>query len=154
MAVALTAVSLVATALDMVRLHPYQSVYFNRLVAGGLRHASSQFELDYWGQSYKEGVDWLLVHYGRDADEPVRVANCSTPFLTGYYLTKAPGRPERFVSVEPTARPHVVLATTRWFCDDRQTARVLHVVKRMGVPLAYVVEVRPPHSSQRAVSLR
>ena len=149
---ALTAVSLIMTALDMVRLHPYQSVYFNRLVAGGLRHASSRFETDYWGQSYKEGVDWLLAHYDPDADEPIRVANCSTAFLTGYYLTKAPGGPDRFVSVEPNARPHVVLATTRWFCYDQQAARVLHVVKRMGVPLAYVVEVRPPHSAQRAVS--
>ncbi len=40
---------MVLTAADMVSLHPYQSVYFNRLVAGGLAGAAGRFETDYWG---------------------------------------------------------------------------------------------------------
>jgi hypothetical protein len=140
--------SLACTTADMVRLHPYQSVYFNRLIAGGLPRAADRFETDYWGQSYREGVEWLTDHYGKGASEPIRVANCSTSFLTGTYLPPSSGSPEspRFVSVEPDDQPHVVLATTRWFCYDRTRSRVLHVVRRMGVPLTYVAEVRMPRS--------
>jgi hypothetical protein len=40
-------------AVQDVRLHPYQSVYFNSLV-GGASGASGRLELDYWGNSLKE----------------------------------------------------------------------------------------------------
>jgi len=51
--------SLIATAalgsaaVDNIRLHPYQSTYFNSLVGGG-RGAMGRFELDFWGNSMKE----------------------------------------------------------------------------------------------------
>jgi len=143
----LLAVSMLGTAIDMMRLHPYQSLYFNRLIAGGLPKAAPRFETDYWGQSYKEGVEWLVRHYHPETTEPVRVANCSTPFLTGYYLTRSfLDARTRFVSVKPDERPDVVLATTRWLCYDPTRSRLLHVVTRMGVPLTYVAEVRAPRS--------
>ena len=41
----------------MISLHPYQSIYFNKLV----RHENigSQFETDYWGASVRESIDWI-----------------------------------------------------------------------------------------------
>lgn len=51
-------------ALSMIRLHPYQAVYFNRLV-GGTEGAAHRFELDYWGVSYKEGLSELLSRFPR-----------------------------------------------------------------------------------------
>jgi hypothetical protein len=144
MAASLVGLSVLLTALDMIRLHPYESVYFNRLIAGGLPRAAGRFETDYWGQSYREGVTWLMAHYGVGAREPIRVANCSTPFLTGYYLADHAPSQVRFVSVMPDDRPHVVLATTRWLCYDPSHATLLHTVQRMGVPLTYVVELRRP----------
>jgi hypothetical protein len=41
-----------------VAIHPYEVVFFNRL-AGGIRGASSKFELDYWGASLKEAAEWM-----------------------------------------------------------------------------------------------
>jgi hypothetical protein len=55
--------SVFITIFDMVELHPYQSVYFNRVVAGGLKTEASRFETDYWGNSYKEGVEWVIENY-------------------------------------------------------------------------------------------
>ncbi len=43
---ALFGAALVVTAVDMVRLHPNQCVYFNRLLAGGVAHAARAFETD------------------------------------------------------------------------------------------------------------
>ena len=37
----------------MVQLHPYQYVYYNRLI-GGLNGAYLRFETDYWALSYRE----------------------------------------------------------------------------------------------------
>jgi hypothetical protein len=44
------AVGVALPVIEMVRLHPYQYTYFNR-VAGGVAGARSQFMIDYWGLS-------------------------------------------------------------------------------------------------------
>lgn len=127
------------TALDMVALHPYQSLHFNRLFGGGLAGGAQAFETDYWGLSYREGVEWLLANPPA-ADRPLRVANCSNTFLSGYFVERA--HDDRFVSVFINDPRDIMLATTRYDCHKRVKGRLLHVVERMGVPLAYVFDVR------------
>jgi hypothetical protein len=125
---------------DLYALHPYEYVYFNRLVAGGQATASARFETDYWGLSYKEGLEWLREHYPRDAGR-VTVANCSIGFLTAYWIRKDPELAARFVVSLPYANPppRILLATTRFKCHQRG-GRVLHIVTRKDVPLLYVLE--------------
>jgi Dolichyl-phosphate-mannose-protein mannosyltransferase len=135
------------TAIDMIQLHPYQSVYFNRAVAGGLSSASKRFETDYWGSSYKEGARWVILNYRVDTSSKIRVANCSAPFQTGYFFEKDPEARQRFITVPPKQYPHVFLGTTRFKCHERGWGRVLHVVERQGVPLLYIFEVRSPLSA-------
>ena len=40
--------------------HPNQVVYFNQLT-GGMQGAFMNYDLDYWGNSYKQGVDWVAA---------------------------------------------------------------------------------------------
>jgi hypothetical protein len=49
-----------------IRLHPYQSTYFNRLVGGG-KGAMGRFELDYWGNSLKEAGRYVNLHAAQAA---------------------------------------------------------------------------------------
>lgn len=126
---------------DMVALHPYQSVYFNRLFAGGLARAGRLYETDYWGQSYREAVLWLADHYPAQAARPVGVENCSNPLLSAYYIDHDPRLRGRFVAARK-GEGRIVLATTRFDCH-LQPGKVLHVVAREGVPLAYVIERTP-----------
>lgn len=143
--VAVFAGSLLLTGVDMVRLHPYQYVFFNRLVAGGLKTAASSYETDYWGASYKEGVEWLVAHYPVQPGQRPKVASCLHPASTSYFLPR-----DRFEFVGSyngesplSGRPDIFLATTRWGCDQKESGRVLHTVSRMGVPLLFVIEVNP-----------
>jgi hypothetical protein len=136
-------VSLALTGADMWALHPYEYVYFNRLVAGGQAAASTRFETDYWGLSYKEGLEWLRDHYPPQ-ERRVTVANCSTEFLTAYPIRRSPELSARFVptGLHTNPPPRIVLATTRYDCH-RRGGTVLHVVARKGVPLTYVLEREP-----------
>lgn len=52
------AVGLVEPAWFMWRNHPNQCVYFNALV-GGPRGALGRYELDYWGNSAHQAIDWV-----------------------------------------------------------------------------------------------
>jgi hypothetical protein len=145
LAAALLVLAFGVTLVDMVELHPYQSVYFNRLVAGGLRRAALRYETDYWCSTYKEGLDWVVAHYsGRDLHERVRVAGNATLVQVSYDLRRTEERRRRFVPVTVHDEPHVVLATTALGDDERTPGRPIHVVAREGTPLLYVFEVRPP----------
>jgi len=129
------------TVFDMVDLHPYQYVYFNRLVAGGLESAATRFETDYYGASYREGVLWLIDNYFPPSGGKVRVANSSWRLQTAYYLDKSAEARSRFVPVQPFENPDIYLTTTRWDNQKNMAGRVLHTVTRKGVPLLYIIEV-------------
>ena len=136
-------VSAALTVGDMYALHPYEYIYFNRLVAGGQAAASERFETDYWGLSYKEGLEWLRDNYPRGKDR-VTVTNCSIDFLTTYPIRTHPDLAERFAFASQYAlpRPRILLATRRFNCHQRP-GTVLHVVKRKDVPILYVIEQDP-----------
>lgn len=51
--------TLAYTAAQMVQLHPYEHMYFSFLPA---RTAERLFERDYWGLSYRQGLEWLMRH--------------------------------------------------------------------------------------------
>jgi hypothetical protein len=141
---ALLAGSLVLAGVDMVRLHPYQYVYFNRLLAGGLAAAVSRYETDYWSASYKEGVEFVCDHYSRSQlREPVRVGgNQHVPFA--HYLARGRCVAPYFTAVPPEQDPHVLLVAPAERDEVSPVARLLHTVERVGAPLLYVYELKRP----------
>jgi hypothetical protein len=131
------------TIVDMIQLHPYEYAFFNRSF-GGLRAALGRYETDYWGVSHKEGVDWLIHNYKPEAPKgSIRVANTAADFQTSYYLQGDRLQTERFTPVDKRDKPDVILSITRFDVHLRYPGKVLHVVKRMGTPLLYVVELHP-----------
>ena len=42
----------------IIKLHPYEYIYYNRLV-GGVNGAFRHYEMDYWSTSYKEATEYL-----------------------------------------------------------------------------------------------
>ena len=57
----------------IARYHPYENVYFNSLAG---RDVESRFELDYWGLSFREGLEYLLA---ANPSGPVRVSVSDYP---------------------------------------------------------------------------
>jgi hypothetical protein len=128
------------TAWDMRALHPYEYVYFNRTVGGGLARAAARYETDYLGMSYREGVRWVFDEVAGRPGVPTRIAGCpgfDANLLDG--LAQDPRRAERFVPVQPEDAD-LVLALTRTRCHERYAGRVVHTVERAGTPLLYVIE--------------
>jgi hypothetical protein len=139
------ALSCLATAVDMVQLHPYQAVYFNRLVAGGLGRALARWEGDYWCLSFKEGTEWLVRRYaGARCPQRIRVAGHSILLQTAYYLRKTEESRRLFKPVAVNGHPHYVLATTRYGDHLRTPGRLVHTVERQGARLLYLFETRKP----------
>jgi hypothetical protein len=145
-AAVLLGASLVVTVVDMVQLHPYQYVYFNRLFAGGLARAADKYDTDYWGASYREAIDWVVRHYSeQDLREKVRVTGESGHALK-HYLEQTEERRSHFQYVRFEEDPHVFLASGNYlqYGDEVPEGPPIHVVTRQGAPLLYIFEVRAP----------
>lgn len=137
--------------MDMARLHPYQYVYFNRSF-GGLAKAFGVFETEYWGTSYKEGVEWLARHYRLDAPpRSIGVANPTNPFQTAYYVESEDPAVGRFRHAAMSENPAVILTLTRWNQHLIHGGRILHVVQRMDTPLLYVFEALPSNPATDSI---
>ena len=55
---------IVAPVVAMASIHPYEYIYFNFLVDRTTpEHLRSQYDMDYWGTSFREGMEHLLERY-------------------------------------------------------------------------------------------
>jgi hypothetical protein len=143
-AVGVAAVALPAllVGIDMARLHPYEYVYFNR-VSGGLPAAYGHFETDYWGAAYGEAFAWVNAHTRHPTGAQIRIAACFGMDQLRYYLRWTSGAQARFVLANDEADADIILAFTRFNCHATR-GRLIHVVRREGVPLVYVLERPSP----------
>jgi len=128
-----------AIAFDMVALHPYEYIYFNR-VSGGLAKAHGRYETDYWALSTREGMEWInnnasdntKVVVGGDDDSAIIFA---APKLTAITKTE--------FEQKPVDKPFYYLAVPRY---DLQQAfpecQVVHQVVKQNVPLTIVKECK------------
>src|SRR5207302_2736838 len=75
-ALAVVTACLLSGAVTLVRLHPYEYLFYNTVV-GGLEGASRRYDLDYWFSSMPEALNQLEAYLRRtepaDTSRPVRV---------------------------------------------------------------------------------
>ena len=90
----------------MTRYHPHQCVYFNRLAGPDMATIKQRFDLDYWGLSYRKGLEYILRNDPRDTI-PVNVVYESGPITANILrpeerarlqLVSTPGQADYFVS--------------------------------------------------------
>jgi hypothetical protein len=142
------------TLVDMVRLHPYEAVYFNRLWAGGMKSGVEHYEGDYWCLTYKEGSQWLLERYeGAQCREKIRVAGHSVLQQIEVYMQESEEGRRLFAPVVVADRPDYIMATTRFQDHLRTPGKPVFTVQREGATLFYLFEVRKPECDPRDSSL-
>ncbi len=123
---------------DMVALHPYEYIYFNRIF-GGLTKAHNQYETDYWGLSMREGMEWI----NNNAGSKVKVVSSSQ--LPSSKTFAAPGINvisrkdyEELEQTEPS-KMFYYIARPRWdFQRKFPDCSVVYSVRRQNVPLTIV----------------
>jgi hypothetical protein len=112
--------------IGLVQLHPYQNAYLNEVTNAWIAgNAEDVFEVEYWGQSYKEGAEWLNDHSERDADICVGLAQRPAD---RYLMRKSSViSPETLPRFEDQRRPaHLMLMTRKALYRPE----IEHVVRR------------------------
>lgn len=124
-----------AIVIEMMQLHPYESLYFNRL-SGGLAAAPNRYEIDYWALSLREGMEWL--NKNADPKQPILIGGVlypaslfADPNLTVIKLEKA--------QEQGISKPFYYLPWGRWgFPKEFPECPVVHRVERQGVALTSI----------------
>jgi hypothetical protein len=133
----LIAFDLGSVAVFMVRHHPHQNVYFNWFV-GGAGGAQGRFEMDYWGLSYRKGLELVLANDSRGRII-VNVATAPGRYNADILL---PQDRERLVFVTEPHKAEYYLTNFRWQHADRVPGRELYTVKVGGAKIMAVQRLR------------
>jgi dolichyl-phosphate-mannose-protein mannosyltransferase len=132
-------------AVTLVRLHPYEQLFYNSVV-GGLEGASRRYDLDYWFNSMPEALSQLEAYLRRT--EP---GNAVLP--TRIYSVAVCGERLSFEKTVTLPQLHwdfkqewnqseFFIAPTQMNCDEDLDGTVIGTVERLGVTIAYVKDRR------------
>ena len=91
----LSIIQVLDLAVFMVRFHPNQQVYFNSLISHKKEYLKQNFELDYWGVSFKQGLEYILSH---DTSSVIKITCEGAPLTRNLRLLK-PEQQKRFQHV-------------------------------------------------------
>jgi hypothetical protein len=147
---AILAVDLADTVRFMAQSHPHQNVYFNRLI-GGVAGAEGEFDLDYWGLSYREGLEYVLDN---DPRSRLSIAVAHSPGKYNANLLPAAER-GRLQYVEAPEADYL-LTNFRFQSREDSYGEELHSVRVEGVRILsiYRSEKKAPVSSLLPRDLR
>lgn len=115
-------ISLATLAVRMVRMHPYQNIYFNVLAGKDIVH---RYEMDYWGLGIREGLAWVAAH--SDGETRVCIPNgmswtgvCSLRMLPDFSQS-------RIKIVDKIEDADYLITTYRWHPEDQPYEEVFRL---------------------------
>jgi len=141
-AVGATAAIVAALAWDggtLVRLHPYQYLFYNPLV-GGLKGAQRRYVADYWVNIMPEAVDELEAFIAT-----LPPSEAGQRFTVGVCGERLPFEKEagpRLRWVENWNKAEFFIAPTHMNCDRALDGKVIATIARLGVPIGVVKDRR------------
>ena len=140
-AVIILAVSadLFSVARFMIRAHPYQNVYFNRLAGRDMNEIKSRFELDYWGLSYRKALEEIVR---RDADPKIKIFAANFPGEINSLLL-APADRRRLVYVQRPEEAKYFLSNYRGHKEEYAYPDEFYSIKVDGAKIMVVYRMTP-----------
>jgi hypothetical protein len=137
-AVAVLIAALTWNAGLLVRLHPYEYMFYNPLV-GGLQGAERRYEMDYWVNMMPEAVGALESYLNLRNEKSQRIYTvgvCGEHFSFENYADK------RLRASGGWLEADFYIAPTHMNCDKLVDGRVVARIERLGVTIGVVKDRR------------
>ncbi len=151
---ALIVAGLISNVVTLVRMHPYEYLFYNPLI-GGLEGAARQFDTDYWVNIMPEAVDDLREFLDRtEAGPGARPGERYSVGICGERVSfeKEAENDPRLVWTDDWRKADFFIAPTHMNCDRVMDGAVIATIERLGVPIGVVKDRRAitrPRSSSR-----
>jgi hypothetical protein len=136
------AAGLASDAVTLVRLHPYEYLFYNDLV-GGLAGAARRNETDYWVNIMPEAVEKLESYIDKTQLGYVAVPwRRYTVGVCGERFSFENEADSRFRWVSDWTKAEFFIAPTHLDCDGAAAGKVIATIERLGVPIGVVKDRR------------
>jgi len=107
-------ISIAEPLIFMVRNHPLEMVYFNQLVNKRNLRIRQYFEMEYWGLSYRQGLEYVLA---ANPGEQIRIKVANSPGILNAKLLSQTDR-DRLVYVSKPEEADYFLTNYRYHPED------------------------------------
>ena len=134
--------ALVWDAAVLVRLHPYEYLFYNSLV-GGLEGASRRYVTDYWVNIMPAAVKDLETYLDQtDTHANPRRRAYYTVAVCGERVSFENEADQRLQFTPDWSHADFFIAPTHMNCDQVLRGRIVNVIERIGVPIGVVKDLR------------
>jgi Dolichyl-phosphate-mannose-protein mannosyltransferase len=140
--------AIVWNAAVLVRLHPYEYLFFSPLV-GGLEGAARRYDTDYWVNIMPEAVE-RLTQYVRTTDG--RAPPRHTVAVCAERISFEHEAGDRFAWSNQWLQADFFIAPTHMNCDRVLKGRTAFTIKRLGVVIGVVQDLRGLTASERGLA--
>jgi hypothetical protein len=137
---AAVALALLWNAGLLIRLHPYQYLFYNPLV-GGLEGATGRYATDYWVNIMPEAVDDLEAFVAR-LDETDKIGHRYFVAVCGERLPFEKEANSRLQWTDDWKKADFFIAPTHMNCDRALDGKVITTISRLGVKIGVVKDRR------------
>jgi hypothetical protein len=129
-------------AATLVRLHPYEYLFYNSLV-GGMEGASRRYAMDYWVNIMPAAVKNLETYLDQTDTHanPIRPPHY-TVAVCGEQVSFENEADRRLQFTRDWSHADFFIAPTHMNCDRVLRGKILNVIGRDGVPIGVVKDLR------------
>lgn len=138
---ALCIIQLMMPVAFLVANHPFGQVYFNHLVSHKPEHLRKNYDYDYWGCSYRQAIEYILVH---DTSHTVRIYETSTPVSLNARALPSSLRDRVQLVSDKKEYPYYYPVNFRFHPNDYQYALIYHDLKAGNSTICRIYKVTGP----------
>ncbi len=119
--------------------HPFQQVYFNALVSHSEERLNRNYQLDYWGCSFKQGLDYLV---GTDKSDTIKIALSVPPLYNNIMMLKPEDRKRILVIDDMAATDYMLIDNRAGIREDFARFKTVYSVKVQNSTVMSVYKLR------------
>lgn len=129
--------SLINTAQFMIKYHPYQNVYFNMVAGRDMEKIKNNFELDYWGLSYRKALEYILKN---DRGKIIKVFVANWPGKANFDILTSDDK-KRLMYMENPEEAKYFLSNYRWHKEEYPLKEEFYSIKIDGTKIMVVYKI-------------
>ncbi len=141
---AIVGIQVVMVLFYMVSNHPFHYVYFNSLVSHDEEYLRKNYDLEYWGISMKQGLDYLCEN---DSSKTIKVCATYKGPLDNNLLMLPPDQRKRFVWSSEALQGDYFLTNFRLHPDDYPSTNIAYDIKVLNSSILCIYAIHPKQSA-------